>query len=304
MPYTRDLAHELVDEMERLGGPTPDNWVQMAVDSDEGLVGDVAVWLDTDGDPRDDRLHARSCIPGSGIRGRGGRGRHRLAVPPQTRAPGRGDPRSPQSRQCASPRELRIRVRRHGPLGCVRAGRVDRRRPLLPARTGLACVVQAAHRSPRSCRPRRVTSDNVRAVGEIDRAFSQRAFVVARSRVARRGTRASHGGRSPDRAVVPGDRGRRRPRRFRDDGRAVRRQPAPLPVADGHRPSPPGPRHRATWPSNRSSTNAGAAGHTHITVSYVADAVGSPARFYGRLGFVPTGRIDDGETEAILALDR
>ncbi len=44
------------------------------------------------------------------------------------------------------------------------------------------------------------------------------------------------------------------------------------------------------------------AGFAGITVSYVGDAVGSPAGFYERLGFVPTGRIDDGETEARLDL--
>lgn len=34
-PYTRELAHELVDEMESLDGPTPDTWVQLAVDDGE-----------------------------------------------------------------------------------------------------------------------------------------------------------------------------------------------------------------------------------------------------------------------------
>ena len=45
-----------------------------------------------------------------------------------------------------------------------------------------------------------------------------------------------------------------------------------------------------------------AAGHTHLLVSYVEGVVGSPAPFYLGLGFVPTGKIEDGETEAILAL--
>lgn len=48
VPYTRDLAHELVDEMERLTGPTPGTWVQLAIEEDGRLVGDYAVWLDPD----------------------------------------------------------------------------------------------------------------------------------------------------------------------------------------------------------------------------------------------------------------
>ena len=47
LPYTRDLAHELIDEMETLTGPTADRWVQLALDDGSGIVGDVAVWLDT-----------------------------------------------------------------------------------------------------------------------------------------------------------------------------------------------------------------------------------------------------------------
>jgi RimJ/RimL family protein N-acetyltransferase len=48
VPYTRDLAHELVDEMERLTGPTPGTWVQLAIEQGGRLVGDYAVWLDPD----------------------------------------------------------------------------------------------------------------------------------------------------------------------------------------------------------------------------------------------------------------
>ena len=48
LPYTRDLAHELVDEMQLLGGPTGGRWVQLALDAGTGIVGDIAVWLDAD----------------------------------------------------------------------------------------------------------------------------------------------------------------------------------------------------------------------------------------------------------------
>ncbi len=46
LPYTRDLAHLLVDDMDRLARPTPGEWVQLAVEDVGRLVGDVAVWLD------------------------------------------------------------------------------------------------------------------------------------------------------------------------------------------------------------------------------------------------------------------
>ena len=46
LPYTRDLAHELVDEMEAMGQPRPGAWAQLAMDRDGRLVGDFAVWID------------------------------------------------------------------------------------------------------------------------------------------------------------------------------------------------------------------------------------------------------------------
>jgi RimJ/RimL family protein N-acetyltransferase len=50
VPYTRDLAHSLVDDMEGITGPMPDAWVQLALDDGTGLVGDLAVWLAGDGE--------------------------------------------------------------------------------------------------------------------------------------------------------------------------------------------------------------------------------------------------------------
>lgn len=49
LPYTRDLAHLLIDEMEGLSGPVPGEWVQLAIDDGgDTLVGDLAVFVDTD----------------------------------------------------------------------------------------------------------------------------------------------------------------------------------------------------------------------------------------------------------------
>ena len=49
LPYTRDLAHQLIDEMDGINGPVPGEWVQLAIDASDGtLVGDLAVYLDAD----------------------------------------------------------------------------------------------------------------------------------------------------------------------------------------------------------------------------------------------------------------
>lgn len=50
MPYTRDLAHELVDEMDTMGSPEAGSWAQLAIDHDGRLVGDFAVWIDAGGE--------------------------------------------------------------------------------------------------------------------------------------------------------------------------------------------------------------------------------------------------------------
>ena len=49
LPYTRDLAHALIDEQDGVTGPVPGRWVQLAVDDGSGIVGDLAVWLSADG---------------------------------------------------------------------------------------------------------------------------------------------------------------------------------------------------------------------------------------------------------------
>ena len=49
LPYTRDLAHQLIDDMDGINGPVLGEWVQLAVDDGLGLlVGDLAVFVDTD----------------------------------------------------------------------------------------------------------------------------------------------------------------------------------------------------------------------------------------------------------------
>ena len=48
LPYTRDLAHELVDEMDAMAEPEPGSWAQLAIERAGRLVGDFAVWIDPD----------------------------------------------------------------------------------------------------------------------------------------------------------------------------------------------------------------------------------------------------------------
>lgn len=49
LPYTRDLAHALIDEQEGTTGPLLGQWVQLAIDDGSGIVGDLALWLSADG---------------------------------------------------------------------------------------------------------------------------------------------------------------------------------------------------------------------------------------------------------------
>jgi RimJ/RimL family protein N-acetyltransferase len=50
LPYTRDLAHQLVDEMAAVDAPAPGAWMQIAIaEQDDCLVGDLAVGLDPSG---------------------------------------------------------------------------------------------------------------------------------------------------------------------------------------------------------------------------------------------------------------
>jgi RimJ/RimL family protein N-acetyltransferase len=48
LPYARDLADQLIAEIGGIDGPVPGEWVQLAIDDGEALVGDLAVFLDTD----------------------------------------------------------------------------------------------------------------------------------------------------------------------------------------------------------------------------------------------------------------
>ncbi len=48
LPYTGELAHQLIDGMDDLGGPVDGQWVQLAIDVGGTLAGDLGVHLDAE----------------------------------------------------------------------------------------------------------------------------------------------------------------------------------------------------------------------------------------------------------------
>ncbi len=299
MPYTRDLAHELVDEMDSLGGPTPGVWVQLAVDAADGMVGDVAVWLDSDatlamiGYTLDPDHHGRGYAVeavDAVIEWLFRRRRvHRIGATI--------DPRN-----LASARVLERCGFEY--VGTARSSAFVRDEWTDDARFSLLEPDWRAWHKRNSNAPEivelvEITSDNVREVGEIERSFSQRQLVAPVTV-------------SLAEALVPptvrGDLIRPWYRAIAADGELV----GFVMVAEPTGSSP----HPYLWRLVIDRCHQGrgigrraveqiiadrrTAGHAGLKVSYVEHVVGSPSRFYERLGFVPTGKIDDGETEAIL----
>ncbi|MDJ0769146.1 MAG: GNAT family N-acetyltransferase [Ilumatobacter sp.] len=301
LPYTRDLAHELVDQCQSLGGPSPGHWVQLALEADRTLVGDVAVWLDDDAQFATIGYTLAPERQGSGYAVEAveaivewlflRRRVHRIAATL--------DPRN-----LASARVLErcgfVYVGTARGAAFVRGEWADDTRFSVLADewrrwrgrpTGPAGSVELVA----------VTDANVRAVGELDRAFSQREL-VAPVLV------------SLAQALVPPIRGGMplEPwyRAIEADGELA----GFVMLAEPHEGVP----HPYLWrflvdvrhqgrgigrtAIDRIARERRRAGATHLAVSWVPDAVGSPARFYERLGFVPTGRVEHGEVEALLDL--
>lgn len=301
MPYTRDLAHELADEMESLSGPTADRWVQLALETAGGMVGDVAVWLDADSmlamigytlDPdfqgQGYAVEAVEAVIAWLFRRRHV---HRIAATI--------DPRN-----VASARVLERCGFEY--VGTARSAAFVRGEWTDDARFSLLEPDWKAWCKRPTGQPElvelvEVTADNVRAVGEIESSFSQRGLVAPvlvslaealvppiengaqvvpwYRAIAADGELVGFVMMAEPNAAEPHPYLWRLVVDVRHQGRGVGRRALELIIADRR-----------------------AAGHAALTVSYVADVPGSPARFYERLGFVPTGRIEDGEVEAILDL--
>ena len=300
-PYTRDLAHQLVEEMDALAGPTPGRWVQLAIDLDGRMVGDVAVWLDEAGtlamvgytlDPDHQHLGYATEALGGVIDWLFERKHvHRIAATI--------DPRN-----TASARVLERCGFEH--VGTAPSSALIDGEWTDDARFSLLQPSWEEWRRRPTGRPEHVeivevTADNVRAVGTIDTAFSQRGFVAPVTW-------------SLTQALVPPD----------DDGETITPWYRAV-VADGAvvgfvmvaEPTTATP-HPYLWRFSIDRRHQGrgigrraiellieerrAAGHSHLLVSYVPDLPGNPAPFYAGLGFTPTGKVDDGEVEAVLEL--
>jgi RimJ/RimL family protein N-acetyltransferase len=301
MPYTRDLAHELVVEMDALSGPTTDRWVQLAIDSAAGMVGDVAVWLDADAtlamigytlDPdfqgQGYAIEAVEALIAWLFR----RKRvHRIAATI--------DPRN-----VASARVLERCGFEY--VGTARSAAFVRGEWADDARFSLLepdwkSWCRRPTGPPSHVELVEVTADNVRVVGKIESSFSQREFVAP---VLVSLAEALVPPIEDGVQIVPWYRA------ISADGELV----GFVMMAEPN-DSTPHPylwrlvidvRHQGRGIGRRALeqviADRRAAGAAAVTVSYVVDRPGSPARFYERLGFVPTGRIVDGEVEAILAL--
>lgn len=309
LPYTRDLAHALVDDMDRLGGPTPGQWAQLAItDAVTGqLAGDLAVWLD---DPGDSAMLGYTLAPefqGNGYAteavaaivewlfagSRARRAVHRISA---TLDPDNG----------ASARVLEACGFVHE--GTARSAAFVRGQWADDARFGLRAPDWESWKArpttpPRTFELRELTNADVRPLVRIGPAFSQRALV-------------SSIGTSFGEALIPELAGGKPVvawyRGIRADGELV----GFVMVAEPHHGEP----HPYLWRLvidrrhqlrgiGRQTVLAVAAhwratGATHLKVSYVPDIPGNPARFYARLGFVATGVVHGGEAEAVLDLTR
>lgn len=304
MPYTRDLAHELVDEMNALAGPTPDRWVQLAVvvgDIDGPMIGDVAVWLDSaatlamigytidpDHQGQGYAVEAVEAVIAWLFR----RKRvHRIAATI--------DPRNLRSARVLERCGFEY-------VGTARSAALSRGEWTDDARFSLLepdwkAWNQRSTGAPKNVELIEITADDVRAVGSIDVSFSQRGFVATVLE-------------SLAEALVPptvrGDRIQPWYRAITADGELAGfvmiaepydGQPHPylwrLVIDTRHQGRGIGRRVVEQLAGERRS-----AGFDAIRVSYVAGEPGAPAPFYARLGFVPTGRVDDGEVEALLDL--
>jgi RimJ/RimL family protein N-acetyltransferase len=304
LPYTRDLAHALVDDAQQLGVPTPGQWLQLAVtDADDRLLGDVAVWLD--------EAALLAMIGYTFAPANQGRGYAVEAVRAVVdwlftvrkvhRVAATIDPEN-----VASARVLERNGFRY--IGTARSAALVRNVWSDDARFEiLADEWRAWKRRPG--RPRRVelveiTPEMVRRVGELDRAFSQRRFVSS--------VYQSYG----DALVPPVHDGNRVVPWFR--AIAADGEPVGFMMVAEPLPTQPHPylwrlmidwRHQGRGVGRAAiealARQRAAQGATHLLLSCTADVTGTPEPFYRRLGFERTGKVNEwGETEMIAPLER
>lgn len=301
LPYTRDLAHQLIDELDLLNGPTSSGWVQLAVDDGSGIIGDLAVWLDDDVTLATIGYTLAPHHQGKGYAVEATRAivdwlfRHKRVH----RIAATIDPRN-----MASARVLERCGFEY--VGTARSAAFvrnewadDTRFSLLEA--DWTAWIGRPTGPPTQISLVEVTDDNVRAVGAIDRAYSQQQLVAPVL------ASLAHALVPPTVDGVP-----IQPwfRAVEADGELA----GFVMMAEPHRSRPHPYLWRLVIDQRQQGRGIGRSvlldiarhrrrcGSTHIRVNYVPDVVGSPARFYEGLGFERTGVEQDGEVEALLDL--
>ena len=134
LPYTTEMAERLIDDQSVVDGPTDGQWVQMAVERGQEVIGDVAVGIHDSG--RQGTIgytiashDARQRIHDGGRRGRSACTLRRGWPPPDRRLD-----RSSQPGVAPCPRESGLPLRGSITQLGVRPRRMDRRRPLRATR--------------------------------------------------------------------------------------------------------------------------------------------------------------------------
>jgi RimJ/RimL family protein N-acetyltransferase len=298
LPYTRDLAHALVDELEPDGRPRAGEWVQLAiVDAGDHVVGDLAVWLDssaqlamigytlsTDHQGKGYATEAVTAIV-----------RWLLTVKKVHRVAATIDPAN-----LASARVLERTGFRY--IGTARSAALVRGNWEDDARFELLLddwkLWKRLRRPAKRVDLVEVTERNVRAVGELDRAFSQRRFVSS--------VYQSYG----DALVAPGTDEAATPwyRAIAADGELAGFAMVAEPSSSETEPYLW--RFLIDWRHQGRGVGRlalrqiadywGAQGAAQIKLGCVAGVPGSPEPFYRRMGFRATGHINPwGETEMI-----
>lgn len=302
LPYTRDHAHQLVDDCERLGHPTPGDWMQLAVEIDGVLAGDLAAWIDDAGQLAMIGYTVAPEQQGRGVATEAVRsmvpwlfdsaGVHRIAA--------ELDPANTASARVLERCGFEFVGIARGAASTRGSWSDDARYSLLP--TTWASWLERPTGSPAVVTLEPVTAANIGLVRRITVGFSQRAFV---STVLESIADAAHPPTLDGVVESPWY------RTVVADGEHAAFVMVALPTSTRTVPVlwrlVVDLRHQGRGIGARAVRLVARAlvglGIRELEVSYV-DVPGGPAGFYRRLGFVPTGLVVDGETWARASLDR
>ena len=296
LPYTPDLAHQLIDEMDRLERPVPGRWVQLALDGGEGLIGDVGVWVDAS-EPL--AMIGYTLAPEHQGKGYATEAVHAVINWLFTKQQVHRIAASLDQRNLASSRVVERSGFIH--VGTVRSGACDRGEWTDDSRWSLLADDWDAWKR-RSLRPVKtvtlieITPDTARAVGRLTVAPSQTQFVssVLDSYADALFPEVHNGA-----PVVPWMRA------IEADGElagfmmvAERTEHHPMPylwrfLIDARFQG----RRVGVQAMRLLALRLQELGETELELSF-GDARGGPEAFYTKLGFVRTGDIDDGELVA------